>query len=92
MTPDDKNEVFWTVVVAVIFAIIGSGIAYGIFCALKKRRVFLASASGLKAAGYSRDLQPFKYWSVMMVYTSLFIGTLFIIYSCLREAFDLLRK
>ena len=92
MTSDDKNVVFWDIAVLGICVIISSGIAYGIFCALKKRRVFLASASGMKTAGYSRDSEPFKYWSVMLIYILLLFCFLFGLCSCLREVLDLLRK
>jgi hypothetical protein len=92
MTSDDKNELFWTIAVTVISAIIGSGIAYGVFCALKKRIVIVVSSSGLRSAAFSRDSQPISYWSFILLYTLLALAFLSSVCFCLRSVLVLVHN
>jgi Trk-type K+ transport system membrane component len=68
------------------------GISYGVFCAWKKRRVFIASSSGVRVGIFSRETEPVRYWLIMSIYTSFAGVLLFTTLFLLREILSLLTK
>jgi hypothetical protein len=63
----DEQILFWGAIVYLIMAIIACALIYLLYWCWKKRIAVILFLG--KGREYSRDLQPVKYWSIMLYYT-----------------------
>jgi hypothetical protein len=69
---EQENAQFWTGVVCFVWTLVAGGLAYLLFYCWKKRAVPNPARYGFEMRAFSRDSEPFHYWSVMIFY-SLFL-------------------
>jgi hypothetical protein len=84
--PDAERMLFWTVVEDIVLAAMTGGIAWYIIYALKNGVVVLAGKYGDRA--FSRDSEPFYYWSVMIFYGLVLILLIFALTGFLLKLFN----
>ena len=65
----DEQVLFWGAICYAIMLIFVAVLAYLLFWCWKKRIAIIAGRYG-GGGQYSRDLQPIRYWAVMLFYAS----------------------
>jgi hypothetical protein len=63
----DQNSLIWATILCMVSASMAGGFSYLLFWCWRKRIAIIAGRYG-GGREYSRDSQPVRYWSIMLLY------------------------